>query len=79
MLENRLFLLVCWRSEGEKASKLKDRECIYAENFKDVTPNKPLSSGYNDPDKKGLSTGAIIGISVGALVIILSILFAIFR
>jgi hypothetical protein len=64
---------------SEKASKLKDRECIYAKNSEDVTPNKPSPGGYLDPDKKGLSTGAIIGISVGALVIILSILFALFH
>ena len=64
---------------SEKASKLKNRECIYAENSEDVTPNKPSPGGYLDPGKKGLSTGAIIGISVGALVIILSILFALFR
>ena len=64
---------------SDKAGKLKNRECIYAENFEDVTPNKPSSGGYNDPGKKGLSTGAIIGIAAGVLVIILAILFAVFR
>lgn len=64
---------------SDKASKLKDRECIYAENNEDVTPNKPSPGGYKYPGKKGLSTGAIIGISAGVLVIILSILFALFR
>ncbi len=64
---------------SDKASKLKDRECIYAENNEYVTPNKPSPGGYKDPVKKGLSTGAIIGISAGVLVIILSILFALFR
>jgi len=44
-----------------------------------ITPNKPSPGGYKYPDKKGLSTGAIIGISAGVLVIILSILFALFR
>ena len=64
---------------SNKASKLKDRECIYAENYEDVTPNKPVSGGYLDPSKKGLSTGAIIGIAVGVLVIILAILFTVFH
>lgn len=64
---------------SNKASKLKDRECIYAENSEDVTPNKPSPVGYNDFSKKGLSTGAIIGIAAGVLVIILAILFAVFH
>ena len=64
---------------SDKAGKLKNRECIYAENFEDVTPNKPPLGGYLDPSKKGLSTGAIIGIAAGVLVIILAILFAVFH
>ena len=64
---------------SDKASKLKNRECIYAENNEDVTPNKPSPNGYLDLDKKGLSTGAIIGIAAGVLVIILAILFAVFH
>ena len=64
---------------SDKAGKLKNRECIYAENFEDVTPNKPSPGGYLDPGKKGLSTGAIIGIAAGVLVIILAILFAVFH
>ncbi len=64
---------------SDKASKLKDRECIYAENNEDVTHNKSSPGGYLDPSKKGLSTGAIIGIAAGVLVIILAILFAVFH
>ncbi len=64
---------------SDKASKLKNRECIYAENNEDVTPNKPPLGGYLDPSKKGLSTGVIIGIAVGVLVIILAILFTVFH
>jgi len=64
---------------SDKASKLKNRACIYADNSENVSKNKPSPGGYNDPGKKGLSTGAIIGIAGGVLTIILAILFLLFR
>ena len=56
------------------------RACIYSDNIKISKPeNSPSPGGYRKPGEKGLSTGAIIGIIVGGIIMTIIILFLLFR
>ena len=58
------------------ADKLKNRACIYSQVKENISPDTPNIGGYkNTTPPKGLSTGAIIGIVISIVVVLLSIIF----